>query len=333
MQRVGNPLVKPGMMTKLHSRLLRQSATALLATAGVVVANQLAARWAEWRHPPRGRFMEVDGVRLHYFDIGQGSSVVLLHGNMVDATDYETSGLIERLVPHHRVIAFDRPGCGYSTRPGGTSWTAARQAALFRQALVRLGVRNPVLVGHSWGTLVALEMALQNQDDTAGLVVIAGYYVATLRPDVLLVAPAAAPLLGAALRNTVAPLFGWLTMPLLKRTVFAPGPITPRFERDYAPSMSLRPSQIQAIAADGAGMIAAALMLRWRYKSLRVPTTILAGEGDRVVFKEKAEWLHRVIPGSTLQVMPGVGHMLHHVMPDLVVAAIRQSSHKAGADR
>ena len=129
-------------------------AAAVLGAAAL--ANYPVARRTERRHPPRGRFIEVDGVRLHYMEKGEGPPVVLLHGNGAMAEDYEISGVLDRVAARHRVIAFDRPGFGYSERPRGTVWTAGAQAALIHKALRQLGVRRPVLVGHSWGTLVAL---------------------------------------------------------------------------------------------------------------------------------------------------------------------------------
>ena len=52
--------------------------------------------------------------------------------------------------------------------------------------MAQLDVSRPILVGHSWGTLVALEMALDNPLDTAGLVLLSGYYFPTARADVAL---------------------------------------------------------------------------------------------------------------------------------------------------
>jgi hypothetical protein len=66
-----------------------RSAAAAAALAGTAVlaalalGNHLAARRAERRHPPQGAFVEVVGVRLHYSDRGEGSPVVLIHGNAV----------------------------------------------------------------------------------------------------------------------------------------------------------------------------------------------------------------------------------------------------------
>ena len=73
----------------------------------------------ERRNPPQGRFIDLDGVRLHYLEQGEGPSVVLLHGNVVTAEDFAYSGILDRAAERHRVIAFDRPGMGYSDRPNG----------------------------------------------------------------------------------------------------------------------------------------------------------------------------------------------------------------------
>ena len=89
--------------------------------AAMTVHNIYRARKAERDHPPTGRFVTVDGVKLHYIDRGEGPPVVLLHGNVVTAEDFRTSGVLELLARRHRVIAFDRPGFGYSDRPHGSA--------------------------------------------------------------------------------------------------------------------------------------------------------------------------------------------------------------------
>lgn len=70
-------------------------AASAIALGALAVANQLMARRAERRHPAKGSFMEVDGVRLHYIDRGEGTPVVLIHGNMVTGDDHYTSGVVE----------------------------------------------------------------------------------------------------------------------------------------------------------------------------------------------------------------------------------------------
>ncbi|MDO9713235.1 alpha/beta fold hydrolase [Paracraurococcus lichenis] len=298
----------------------------LLAVAVILVIlaalNTAAAQWAERRHPPKGAFIEVDGVRLHYSDRGSGRPVVLIHGNAVTGDDYNTSDVAERLLGTCRVVIFDRPGFGHSDRPRWRPWEAFEQAELLHKALVQLGVQRPVVVGHSWGTLVALALAIRHPSDTAGLVLLAGYYFPTLRLDALMVAPGAIPVLGDILRYTVSPIFGWLTMPLTKRVMFAPAPVTSRFQAEYSTAMAMRPSQIRAMCMEGTWMVPDAMRLQGHYGALAMPVTIMAGDGDKIVSHRLSERLAAAIPGSTLHIISGAGHMVHHVATDRVVAAI-----------
>jgi pimeloyl-ACP methyl ester carboxylesterase len=300
----------------------RIAIASLAATAAFAVANHLMARRAESNHPAAGSFLEVDGVRLHYTDRGQGSPVVLIHGNVVTGDDWNTSGVAGLLLPNHRVIIFDRPGFGYSNRPRGAMWTANQQAELLHKALLQLKVERPVVVGHSWGSIVALALAVRDQEDVAALVLLSGYYFWTLRPDVPVAAVAALPIIGDILCYTISPLLGRLQMPLVKRHMFAPEPVPEEFQTGFSTAMAVRPSQIRANSMDGGQMITSAFVLRNEYKKLALPVTIIAGDGDKVVFKRMSERLAGAIPKSTLQIVRGAGHMVHYFAPQQVVQAI-----------
>lgn len=313
------------------------AAAATVTAVGALWFRHRASR-AERDNPPVGHFIEVDGARLHYIDKGEGPPVVLLHGNTVVLQDFVASGLIDRLAKRHRVIAFDRPGFGYSERPRGHLWTAQTQADAIRHALGRLGVDAPVVLGHSWGSLVALCMALGGAPSVRALVLVSGYYYPTARLDVALTAPAALPVLGDLLRYTVSPLTGRL---LLKQTVaamFSPLPVPDNFFDVIAPEMLLRPSQIKAEAGDAAAMIPAAARLRDDYSALAIPVSIFAGANDKIVDPQAhSVRLHRAVPHSSLAVVPGAGHMVHHAAADQIVAAIdrltqRQNTESDGDD-
>ena len=125
-------------------------------------------------HRPIDGFITADGARLHYFEKGSGTPVVLLHGNGSMIGDFVSSGITERAANSHRVIAFDRPGFGFSERPRGRSWGPVEQAKLFLRAFSLLGIERPIVVGHSWGTLVALALALEDPEKVAGLVLSVG---------------------------------------------------------------------------------------------------------------------------------------------------------------
>ncbi|MES3025875.1 MAG: alpha/beta hydrolase [Pseudomonadota bacterium] len=302
---------------------------AVLGAAFLIVRNRTAK--AERTNPPRGKFIEVDGVRLHYLEYGEGPALVLLHGNGVLANDFELSGLVERAEQQYRVIVFDRPGYGYSDRPRSTIWTPTAQANLLHKALAQIGVEAPIVLGHSWGTMVAVAMALAHPSSVRGLVLLSGYYFPTLRLDVPLLAQPAIPIIGDLMRYTLSPLLGRLMWPTMIKTMFGPLSVPERFRR-LPVWMLLRPSQLRASAAEAAMMVPAAMMLKKHYPELAVPMKIIAGEQDRVVDAgHQSGRLHEQVAHSDLHLEPGTGHMVHYATPDDILAAIDELSAQTGA--
>lgn len=299
----------------------------MAAAAGTALWVRRQANKAERDNPPLGRFIIVDGVRLHYIDEGDGPAVVLLHGNTLQLQDFLGSGLVRALSQRHRVIVFDRPGFGHSERPRRRLWTPQAQAILLQRALVQLGVERPVVVGHSWGALVALGMAFNSAADVRGLVLVSGYYYPTARADAPLIAPAALPVLGDVMRYTVSPLAGRLLLKPAVRKMFSPAPIPTNFFDVISREMLLRPSQIRSTAEEAAFMVPAATEFRDLYSGLDVPVTLFAGAGDEIVDVEShSATLHRALPGSKLVVTPGAGHMVHYMVPNNIAQAVEQMS-------
>ena len=321
--------------TSRHAGLLAVSAAAAATAAWV----EFKSRRAERDNPPKGKFVYVDGTRLHYIVRGEGPPVVLLHGNAVMLSDFEASGLIDQLARNHQVIAFDRPGFGHSTRPRNRLWTPTAQAAVLRRALVQLGIQRAAVVGHSLGTQVALAMALDSPGSVSGLVLIGGYYYPTMRVDAMLTAPVAVPVLGDVMRYTVTALTARAMLDRMVRTMFAPNEVPPGFLPAVSREMMLRPLQLRADAEDAAFMMPQARSLSKRYGELKMPVTVLAGQDDRILDpKAHSQRLHEALAQSELHVVPGIGHMLHHIAHDLIVAAVDKSdrgldsaAHRGGA--
>ena len=290
---------------------------------GMALAARSRAREAETGHPPVGRFMSVNGVRLHYLERGEGSPVVLFHGNGSLIDEFLGCGLVDRLARHHRVIVFDRPGFGYSERPRSRVWTPMAQAEQFAMALDRLQVRKATVYGHSWGTLVAISLALMRPTLVTGLVLGAGYFYPTSRLDVPLASPPATPILGDILRYTVAPVVGGMLLPKIYQKIFAPAPVPPEFMAHFPHDLVLRPSHLRAASADTALMIPSTMLLQRRYRELDMPVAIVVGDGDRIVDPDRHSLrLKDDIPHSTCKVLPGQGHMVHHLAEDEIVDAI-----------
>ncbi|MEJ8852487.1 alpha/beta hydrolase [Variovorax rhizosphaerae] len=247
---------------------------------------------------------------------------MLLHGNAVTLDDFNASGLIDRLAKDHRVIAFDRPGFGHSTRSRSKLWTPAAQANLIRAALAKLDVDRPTIVGHSMGTMVAVALALEYPDDVRSLVLLGGYYYPSARLDALMTTPVAVPVLGDVLRYTVTALASRAMMNGAVKAMFAPNRVPANFFRTLSREMMLRPVQLRANSEDAVFMVPAALANSRRHGELRMPVTIIAGADDKVVDPLQSRRLHDELPQSRLVEVPGAGHMVHYAVPDQVVAAI-----------
>ena len=313
-----------------HSSIARWLGPTLLGSAAALAASALYAaartREAERQTPPIGHFLTVDGVRLHYVEQGRGEPLVLIHGSGMMIQDFLVSGIVADLAKRYRVIIIDRPGYGYSDRPRAL-WTPRAHATLFQKALQQLGVTQAVVLGHSWGALVAVALALQAPQLVRSLVLASGYYYPTVRADVMLSSPAAIPGMGDLLRHTVSPVIGRILQPAMIKAMFAPAAVTNRFKGEFPKAMMLRPLQLRASAEDAVLMTPVTVELEKHYRDLKLPVVIIVGGDDQIADIDRhSKRLHSDLPNSELIVVPGMGHMIQHLAPGAVIAAIDRAS-------
>jgi pimeloyl-ACP methyl ester carboxylesterase len=189
----------------------------------------------------------------------------------------------------------------------------AAQAEVIAAALYRVGVETVIVVGHSWGNLVAAELALRHPGLVKGLVLVSGFYFPISRADVTLISLLAIPLLGDLLRYTISPLIARAVAPLAVAKIFKPRPVSQRFAEQFPTELALRPANLRASVEDLAMMIPASAALEMRYPLIRQPTIIIAGLGDRIVdAREQSARLHRAVPNSVLDLHQKDGHMIHY---------------------
>src|SRR5258707_9057380 len=100
--------------------LLAVIALVAVSLAGLVIFTAVTARRVEAALPPRGRFIEIAGARIHYLDNGSWPAIVILHELGGHKRNF-TYALVERLAGEVRGIPMDRPGSRYSTRARGTT--------------------------------------------------------------------------------------------------------------------------------------------------------------------------------------------------------------------
>jgi pimeloyl-ACP methyl ester carboxylesterase len=124
----------------------------------------------------RERMVGGDGVRLYVRELpGEGSDALLVHGLASSSHIWDLVG--PRLSRHGiRTVAYDQRGHGRSDKPSsgyGFDRTTADAAAVIRA----MRLRTPVVVGHSWGANVVLELAVRHSRLVSGAVLLDGGFV------------------------------------------------------------------------------------------------------------------------------------------------------------
>ena len=121
-------------------------------------------------YPPS--YTTVDGLRLARVEAGDGSPVVMLHGE--PAWSYIWRRVIPPLVDAgHRCIALDHAGFGRSDKPLDPAWhSLERHVELTNTLFERLDLRDVTLVGHDWGGPIAASVALAQRDRVARFVIL-----------------------------------------------------------------------------------------------------------------------------------------------------------------
>ncbi|MFN7390500.1 alpha/beta fold hydrolase [Brevundimonas sp.] len=296
-----------------------------LGVAILVFSNLAEARRAEAAVPPMGEFVNVDGARIHYVDLGEGPPVVMLHGLAGNVRNY-TQTVATELSRTHRVIIIDRPGSGHSARPGGTSASVQSQADVVHRVVVELGLQRPVIVGHSLGGSVALAYAARHPDDLAHLV---------------LLAPAATPFQPQppidrfkvdsafrrfALAYTVAIPASKRSGPGTLRIIFSPQTTPQDFGTAGGALLARRPDQIIATFEDMSALNDGLAALASELPAIRTPTTVLFGMKDAILDPPVHLGALRRLPAATVEELPGAGHMLMYADPGAVIAAVRAAT-------
>ncbi len=136
----------------------------------------------------------------------------------------------------------------------------------------------------------------------------------------------AIPGVGAVLSHTVSPLAARMVWPLLLKVIFGPKSVPAKFD-GFPKAMAVRPSQIQASAAESALIISNAVAASGEYRNLKMPVIIIAGVDDRLIDTDRQSGrLHQEVPHSKLHRVPGNGHMVHQTATAAVMSAIDEAA-------
>ncbi len=303
----------------------------LMALVFTLVGVTRVGSWlTERRNPPVGAFVEIDGARIHYVYVPAPAHadlppIVFIHGASANLKD-QMLPLRPLLEGRAEMLFFDRPGFGWSGRGPGNNESPSAQANTIAKLMDRLGIRQAIVVGHSFGGAVTSAFAQGHPDRTLGLVFLSPathpwpggatswYYDLT-----------ATPLVGWLFSETLAYPAGTLRMADATTCVFAPNKVPDGYLARTSIPMVLRPSAFRANATDVEGLYRYVLAAAPRYHEIRTPTVVISGDRDKVVYARiHSVGLERDIPGAELVWVRNLGHKPDWIAPDLVVGAIEK---------
>lgn len=267
-------------------------------------------------HSEYSKFAEVNGIKLHYQEKGEGTPLVLIHG--YTSLSYTWKDVFEPLAEHFRVIAVDLKGFGFSEKPDG-NYRRSEQAVLVRGFLKNLKIEKAWFAGNSMGGEVSLNVALQEPNLVEGLILIdsSGVKIAKKGTE----SPSSRfdiPFVGRALASIIL-LSDEIVRDGLERSYFDDNQITEEAVEMYHLPLKTNNGQRAAFLARD----------QWDTESveselgkINVPTLIIWGAEDEVTPLEGGKKLNSLIKDSKLVVFEKVGHLPQEEAPKKVFEEI-----------
>lgn len=123
--------------------------------------------------PYESKFVEIDGSKMHYIDVGEGDPVLFLHGN--PTSSYLWRNVIPHVQPHARCIAPDLIGMGKSDKPD-IGYTFEEHYAYLEKFIEAMDLMNVTLVIHDWGSGLGFHYANMHRDNIKGIAFMEAMY-------------------------------------------------------------------------------------------------------------------------------------------------------------
>lgn len=303
-----------------------------LAGFGLYVTQRAAAREAAAMesHSSSGQFVTIGGAKVHYEIAGTGPDIILIHGALGNLRDM-TFDLKKKLAARYRVIAFDRPGFGYSDPLPNGEVSLRSQSQILQAAAKQIGVTNPIVVGHSYGGAVVMNWALNPDILQPAAIVLVSAPTLPWPGNIDILYRITGNPIGAAL---VVPLItAFVTDDYLHKSVtsiFTPSPVPDGYEEFVGSGLTLRRTSLATNGKQVNTLYDQVVAMASLYPTFTLPVELVHGDADTSVpLKVHALPLSKILPNAQLTVIPGAGHMPHHSNPDMIIAAIDRAAKRA----
>lgn len=254
------------------------------------------------------RSVEVCGLRLAYRQRGEGPVLLLLHGAVCDSRVWRVE--LETFADAFSVLAWDAPGCGASDDPP-PDFRMADFARCLTGLIEALDLGPCHLLGHSWGSTLALEACRQRPDLVRTLVLVGAYagWAGSLPPR--------------EVRDRLDFALAAADAPERFQPASMPGLFSDAMPPERAAELARIMSEIRPAGTRTMAHALAEADLRDALSMIQAPTLLVHGGADTRSPSRVAADLHRRIPNSTLEVLLGLGHECYLEAPTVFEAAVR----------
>lgn len=272
---------------------------------------------------PDSKFIQINGLNVHYKEAGDGrTAIILLHG--FGASTYSWREVMQPLAQFGKVIAYDRPAFGLTSRPmpgewsGESPYSTDAQAAMLVGLMDAKGIQKAILIGNSAGGTVALYTALKYPGRVQALLLVdpAVYDGGLSFPDwirPLLTTPQADRIGQLVVRSIQDS-----GMELLVKAWNDPSKITDEIKQNYR-------KPLQAANWDRAlwelTISNQPTNISLRLQELKIPVLVMTGDNDQIVPTAQSIRLSKEISGAQLAMIKACGHVPQEECPDQFMAA------------
>jgi len=252
--------------------------------------------------------VEISSLRVAFRRHGAGPVLLLLHGGLCDGRVWRAE--LESFADEFLVVAWDTPGCGASDDPPDEF-----RMGDFAECLIgfidALGLGPAHLLGHSWGTTLALEVCRQRPDLVRTLILVGPY------------AGWAGSLPAEEVRARLESALAAADAPAQIRSASMPGLFSAAMPPERAEELAGIMAEVRAAGTRAMAYALAEADLRDALPAIDVPTLLVHGSEDARSPLPVVEDLHRALPRSTISILPGLGHECFFESSETFATAVR----------
>ena len=276
---------------------------------------------ADWPNRTASRFVEVGALRWHVQVMGQGPVMLLVHGT--GASTHSWRDLAPLLARHFTVIAPDLPGHAFTSSAPMNRMSLPGMASALADLLQVLGMKPEIAVGHSAGAAILVRMCLDKAIAPAGLISLNG----AMLPLGGISGQIFSPLARLLASSSIGPrLFArWASdKDVVERLLGQTGSNVDPIGLALYGRLARSPNHAAAVLS---------MMANWdlgglerQLPQLRVPLHLVVGSRDGSIPPADAALIRRLVAGSRIEILRGLGHLAHEERPQQVAGLIERQS-------